>query len=175
MEEKKSLIKSELKEKYINFFAQIERFLNKYAIIVIALIVLLIAIGSSLITAYFPATYENAIEKTNYKNDNIIINIVFVCIALSIIYFLRKIMDKIKIKYILAIFSVIFLVVSTIFCIDIKIGPIADQGYMISGGEAVLARAMSGFIEPRWIFRYVSISIWLYNIFSYNNFYIKKI
>ena len=104
MEEKKSLIKSELKEKYINFFAQIERFLNKYAIIVIALIVLLIAVGSSLITAYFPATYENAIEKTNYKNDNIIINIVFVCIALSIIYFLQKIMDKIKIKYILAIF-----------------------------------------------------------------------
>lgn len=148
--EKKSLIKMnvENKEKCYKIISKIEKFLNKNVIAFVAILVLLIGLASIFITAYFPSTLENAIEKTDYRNDNIILNTVLVCIGLAIIYLLQKILDKIKIKYVLTIFSIIFIVLSTLFCIYIKIGPIADQGFMITGAQAVLARAMSSFIEP---------------------------
>lgn len=148
--EKKSLIKmnTKNKEKNNNKLKKIEYFLNKNVMLLIAILVLAIGISAIFITAYFPSTLENAIEKTDYRNDNIIINIVLVCAGLTIIYFLQKILDKIKIKYVLAGFSVLFIILSTLFCVYIKIGPIADQGFMITGAQAVLARAMSSFIEP---------------------------
>ncbi len=146
-ENKKELIKIK-KDNKNDVFPKIEKFLNKNIITIVAILALIIGITAIFITAYFPATWDNAIEKTDYRNDNIIINIVLICVALIIIYFLKKILDKIKIKYVLSIFSVIFIITSILFCVYLKIGPIADQGYMISGAQAVLARAMSSFIEP---------------------------
>lgn len=146
--EKKSLINIKSKEKVYTIIQNIEKFLNKNVILLVAILVLVIGIAAVCVTAYFPSTCENAIEKTDYRDDSIIINIVLVCIALSIIYFLQKILDKIKIKYVLTIFSVVFFILSTLFCIYIKIGPIADQGFMITGAQAILAKAMSSFIEP---------------------------
>lgn len=146
-ENKKELIEIK-KDNKNDIFQKIEIFLNKNIITLVAILALVIGITAIFITAYFPATWDNAIEKTDYRNDNIIINIVLVCVALTIIYFLQKILNKIKIKYVLAIFSIIFIVTSSLFCVYLKIGPIADQGYMISGAQAVLARAMSSFIEP---------------------------
>lgn len=147
---KNLLVKTEKIEenKFINKMQKIEKFLSKNVITIIAICVLIIGIASIFITAYFPSTYENAIEKTDYKSDSIILNIVFVIIALLIIYFSQKLLEKIKIAYVLAISSIIFIIISTLFCVYIKIGPIADQGFMIMGGQAILAKAMSGFIEP---------------------------
>lgn len=95
---KNLLVKTEKIEenKFINKMQKIEKFLSKNVITIIAICVLIIGIASIFITAYFPSTYENAIEKTDYKSDSIILNIVFVIIALLIIYFSQKLLEKLK-------------------------------------------------------------------------------
>lgn len=111
--------------------------LARIVIIILSIMLLvLIAVKAFYKTGYFPATYDNAIEKTDYKYDNIFENLVYITVILFIIYLLHKLLEKVKLKYVIPIVLILLLSLFIWFVISVRIVPIADQGQIMILGDA---------------------------------------
>ena len=111
-------------------------FVRIVILILSIMLLVLIAVKAFYKTGYFPATYDNAIEKTDYKYDNIFENLVYIGIMLLIIFLLHKVLEKIKLKYVIPIVLILLLSLFIWFVISIRIVPIADQGQIMILGDA---------------------------------------
>ena len=128
------------KDKIVNKMQSISLKVVDFARIVIIILsimlLVLIAVKAFYKTGYFPATYDNAIEKTDYKYDNIFENLVYITVILFIIYLLHKLLEKVKLKYVIPIVLILLLSLFIWFVISVRIVPIADQGQIMILGDA---------------------------------------
>ena len=132
-----------------NRLEKIENFGNKlYIIVCIVLLLGLITIKSFYKTGYFPSTFDNALEKTDYKYDNIFENLAYIFLILTIIYILNKILLKTKLKYVIPIIFTIILVCFIVFVIKLDLIPIADQGQMMILAEAAANNTINLHVSP---------------------------
>ena len=133
MEENKKEIKKEVsnnenklnKEKVLENIQNVSLKLSDIArvlIIIAALfLIILIAVKAFYKTGYFPATYDNALEKTDYKYDNILENIAYISLVLIVIYIFQRILGKIKLKYVIPIMLILILTLFIWFVLKIDI------------------------------------------------------
>ena len=123
-------------------------FVRIVILILSIMLLVLIAVKAFYKTGYFPATYDNAIEKTDYKYDNIFENLVYITVILFIIYLLHKLLEKIKLKYVIPIVLILLLSLFIWFVISIRIVPIADQGQIMILGDASYKNILNLHISP---------------------------
>ena len=117
-------------------------------IILMVLLLSLIFIKSFYKTAYFPATYDNAIEKTDYKYDNLLENLAYIIGVLFIFYLLQTILNNIKLKYVIPIFLILIAGIFIWFVLTLKLVPIADQGQVMILGDAVYKNILNLMVHP---------------------------
>lgn len=97
--------------------------------LIIISIVLIIGVSSFFITAYFQEDIESDNEKTFYKNDIIILNILLIPLSLFILYKFNKFSSKFNIKILISIIFIIMLISQVLWVINIRLMPESDQGY----------------------------------------------
>ncbi len=125
---------------------KVEEFISKYLLLLIAILVIVIAVFSFFVTAYFDnATYAFTSEYTAYKIDNIILNILFIIIFLGLLYGINKITQKISTKIIFSVLIVISFVIQLIWIFAIKFIPYADQANVIDCAKELLAGQYDNF------------------------------
>lgn len=123
--------------------------LIRWAIIIFAVIMLLIiAIDAFYKTAYFKTSYDYALEKTDYKYDNMLENLAYITCFLLIIYILQKVLLKIKLKYVIPIMLILIFVLFIRFIFILKLVPIADQGQMMILADAVYNDIINLHVNP---------------------------
>lgn len=119
-------------------------------LIIIAAIIIMtvISIKAFYKTGYFPSTYDNAIEKTDYKYDNILENLAYIILFLVIIYLLNKLLMKIKLKYVIPIGLVCVFIIFVWFVVTLDLVPIADQGQIMILADAVSNNIINLHVNP---------------------------
>lgn len=135
-ENKFNIDKDKIVNKMQSISLKVVDFARVVIIILSIMLLVLIAVKAFYKTGYFPATYDNAIEKTDYKYDNIFENLVYITVILFIIYLLHKLLEKVKLKYVIPIVLILLLSLFIWFVISVKIVPIADQGQIMILGDA---------------------------------------
>ena len=111
--------------------------LKKIIVFMIIVFLVFLAIKAFYKTGYFKSTYDLALEKTEYKYDNIFENIFYILVILTIIYLLQKLFTKIKLKYVIPIIIVLTLCLFISFVLTLDLVPIADQGQLMILGEKI--------------------------------------
>lgn len=135
-ENKFNIDKDKIINKMQSISSKVVDFARVVIIILSIMLLVLIAVKAFYKTGYFPATYDNAIEKTDYKYDNIFENLVYITVILFIIYLLHKLLEKVKLKYVIPIVLILLLSLFIWFVISVRIVPIADQGQIMILGDA---------------------------------------
>ena len=135
-------------EKVQNISLKLQNFCKVMIIILMVIFLSLISIKSFYKTAYFPATYDNAIEKTDYKYDNLLENLAYIIGVLFIFHLLQTILNNIKLKYVIPIFLILIAGIFIWFVLTLKLVPIADQGQVMILGDAVYKNILNLMVHP---------------------------
>ena len=160
MEENKKEVEKEVnnkenklnKEKVLENIQSISLKISDIARILIIIatlfLITLIAVKAFYKTGYFPATYDNALEKTDYKYDNILENIAYISLVLTIVYVFQRMLGKIKLKYVIPIILILILTLFIWFVLTLDLVPIADQGQMMILADAVYNDIINLHVNP---------------------------
>ena len=111
--------------------------LKKIILLFIIVFLVILAVKAFYKTGYFKSTYDYALEKTEYKYDNIFENLVYIIVMLTIIYVFQKILEKVKLKYVIPLGILIIFGIFVWFVLTLDLIPIADQGQLIILGEKI--------------------------------------
>ena len=142
------LNKDKVLENIQNISLKISDIARILIIIATLFLIILIAVKAFYKTGYFPATYDNALEKTDYKYDNILENIAYISLVLTIVYVFQRILEKIKLKYVIPIILILILTLFIWFVLTLDLVPIADQGQIMILGEAISNHIVNLHVNP---------------------------
>lgn len=126
MEEK--IVNNVEKENINNKFQLVINFLQKFFLKVISILIGIIGVLSIFITAYFNSTYFDKNEKTFFKCDINIFEIIIVILSVFIIILLnKKIFKKVSSKILLILLLIFDIFVFFFWVKTLKLAPNADQ------------------------------------------------
>lgn len=114
-------------EKKEKIFQNIQKFISKYLLLIIAIVVLIIGVLSVFVTAYFTGTFDKPVEKTNYRFENPIYLISMISVGVGILYFIQKIAKKINTSLIFIALIIVIIFMQFKWVNKIKFIPISDQ------------------------------------------------
>ena len=126
-------------------------FSYKFICIFVLIILVLISIGAIIKTAYFKATFDYALEFSDYKYDNVFLNILFVIILAFLVFLISYLLNKIKPKIAFVLFLVgliVFLSFAIHFILDLSLQPHADQGQIMILGNAIAHEKLIDHMSP---------------------------
>lgn len=117
----------------------------KYAV---SLICFIIGILAFFITVYFKLKLNDATEICNTKTDNILFNLINICIGLGALYGFYKASDKINKKIVLLISIIISLILGFAWVNYIQFMPANDQLLMVYSADNLLNKSGSLVLNP---------------------------
>lgn len=117
-------------------------------IMIVGLIVLTIGILAIAITVFFNVTISFASEKSQFKRDNLLLNISLSFFALGIFYIVYKILPKINKKILIIITLILGFVLGMWWVNYIEFKPISDQSLMVYCGEKFYENDLPTILNP---------------------------
>jgi hypothetical protein len=132
-EKSKELTKTNKKFDYY-----LSSFCNKYIILAVGILVLIIGITSIVFSAYFEGAFDNVTEKTLYRRDNPIVMIIYMSITLLLIAILNRLVKNVKARNIFILLILFSTIIQFAWIFKIKLIPRADQAYVIQDAQKLL-------------------------------------
>lgn len=131
-----------------------EKFVNvaiKIVISIIAIILVLLALGATIKTGFFNSTYNIYNETIEYYNDNIFLNIILTIILL---YGITQLTKKVKTRTLLIIMLILFIILSISWIIISKTPLKADQKVVEEIAKQFINGDYSSFEENGYMFNH---------------------
>lgn len=117
--------------------------------LIVGIIVTTIGVLAVFITIYFINAINFASEKSMFKFDNVLLNIIFSLITLAILYLIYKILPRIN-KNILIVITLAFgLAIGLLWVNYIKFKPISDQSMVVYCGDKLNQNDLPTILNPR--------------------------